>query len=323
MLSPTDFAYKHIVVITADDYKHLSLRNGNILIKNDNDEAVNQFSCAKVFCLFIIGDCTLTTKVIDELLSFKVPLVNLGYNMKYKWIIGSPLAGNTILRYKQYSMSEERMTMIARHIVTNKIQNQRAMLLNLRNKTDEQKKLVWQIDSIIAKVPTVDSSDSLRGLEWNAAKLFFQSYFAELKRYKRMPRVKCDIVNLLMDMGYTYLFYFVEANCNLYGFDSYKWVYHTLFYERRSLVCDLMEPWRCIIDQRIKNMANLGQIHEEDFTFLKGEYQLSYVKSKEYTKLLLDAIIDHKDDIFAYIKQYYRAVMKEEDTLLPTFYITA
>lgn len=142
MLSPTDFAYKHIIVITADEYKHLSLRNGNLLIKNDEDEVINQFSCAKIFCLFVIGDCTLTTKIIDELLSFKVSLISLGFNLRYRWMIGAPLAGNTILRHKQYMMTDEQLLTITRHLVTNKMTNQRALLMTMRDKTDTQKNAI-------------------------------------------------------------------------------------------------------------------------------------------------------------------------------------
>lgn len=87
MLALSDFEYKHLIVITADQYKHLSLRNGNILIKDEDEEVINQFSCAKIFCLFVIGECTLTTKLIDELLSFKISLVSLGFNLKYRWMI--------------------------------------------------------------------------------------------------------------------------------------------------------------------------------------------------------------------------------------------
>ena len=323
MLALSDFEYKHLIVITADQYKHLSLRNGNILIKDEDEKVVNQFSCAKIFCLFVIGECTLTTKLIDELLSFKISLVSLGFNLKYKWMIWNSLAGNTILRHKQYTMTSDIMLVLSKHIITNKIHNQRTLLMKIRNKNNELSEQIQKIDQLLKSVACVDNPDSLRWLEGNAARIFFQSYFAELNRYKRLPRTKCDVINVLMDSGYTYLFYFIEANCNLYGFDTYKWVYHTIFYERKSLICDLMEPRRCIIDQKIKNMANLWQINEEDFVFIKWEYQLSYSKSKEYTKHFLEVIVEHKSQIFLYIKEYYKIIIKQEYGQLPTFDINS
>jgi len=106
-------------------------------------------------------------------------------------------------------------------------------------------------------ISDVEAVDSLRGLEGNASKLFFSAYFKEIGRHRRAPRTKEDILNLLLDIGYSYLYRFIESNLNLYGFDIYKGFYHTLFFERKSLVCDLVEPWRCIMEKKIRKMYNL------------------------------------------------------------------
>ena len=55
-----------------------------------------------------------------------------------------------------------------------------------------------------------------------------------------------------MDIGYTYLFNFIDALLRLYGFDTYLGFYHKEFYQRKSLVCDVVEPFRCIIDKNTK-----------------------------------------------------------------------
>lgn len=41
--------------------------------------------------------------------------------------------------------------------------------------------------------------------------------------------MKCDPLNTLMDIGYTYLFNFADAHLRLYGFDTYMGVYHQVF----------------------------------------------------------------------------------------------
>ena len=92
-------------------------------------------------------------------------------------------------------------------------------------------------------------------------------YFRKLKWERRMPRCKNDIPNLLLDIGYTYLFNFIESLLSIYGFDLYCGVHHTFFYQRKSLVCDLVEPFRCIIDQRIRKAYTLKQVNEDDFFF--------------------------------------------------------
>jgi len=107
-----------------------------------------------------------------------------------------------------------------------------------------------------------------------------------------MPRTRNDIINFLMDIGYSFLYNFIEANLCLYGFDVYKGVYHKLFYERKSLACDLVEPFRCIIDKKIRKMHNLGQINEQDFKFKNGEYTI--LPHVDRTQFLKDAALARK-----------------------------
>lgn len=121
-----------------------------------------------------------------------------------------------------------------------------------------------------------------------------------------MPRTKKDISNLLLDIGYTYLFNFIDSLLRLYGFDTYKGIYHKLFFQRRSLSCDIMEPFRSIIDHALLKAYHLGQIKESDFFFQKSSYGLKYDKSSDYTKIFFDAILSHREEIYQYIKDFYR-----------------
>ncbi|HOM88093.1 MAG TPA: CRISPR-associated endonuclease Cas1, partial [Spirochaetota bacterium] len=125
-------------------------------------------------------------------------------------------------------------------------------------------------------------------------------------------RTKIDTTNTLLDIGYTFLFNIMDAMLNLYGFDVYRGVYHRNFYQRKSLVCDMVEPFRCIIDKKIKNAYNLGQIKAADFTESRGQYFLNHDKNKEYTGWLLQEIMKYKKDMFVYVQKYYRAFMKEK-----------
>ncbi len=126
----------------------------------------------------------------------------------------------------------------------------------------------------------------------------------------RKPRCKIDIYNLLFDIGYTYLFNFIEANLELYGFDTYYGFFHKLFYQRKSLVCDLMEPFRCIIDLRIRKSFSLKQINPQEFECRNGQYFVKREFYKKYSQLFLKEILLYKEDIFLYIQSYYRSFMK-------------
>ena len=208
MLSHADFSEKQIVVIVADQVKDLSLRNDNLLIKiEETDEdgkktskITDQISCFKIFCIFIIGDCTLTTKLITKLFSYQIGVFVLNKSLRPLFTIASPLAGNYVLRDKQYKSTATQDLLIAKHLIKNKVSNQLALLKELRNKDNDLKTAISQIKEIEKKIENADSDDSLRGIEGSASKLFFSNYFKPMKRYKREPRTKSDIINFLMDM---------------------------------------------------------------------------------------------------------------------------
>ncbi len=61
--------------------------------------------------------------------------------------------------------------------------------------------------------------ESFKDFEWNG----------------RQPRVKRDKINLLMDIGYTVLFNYIEAILNIYGFDIYKGNLHKEFYKKKII----------------------------------------------------------------------------------------
>ncbi len=81
---------------------------------------------------------------------------------------------------------------------------------------------------------------------------------------------------------------------------------------RKSLVCDIIEPFRTIIDTSVKKGINLKQIKEEDFKVINYQYKLKYEKTSDYIKIFMQAILKEKDEIFKYIQFYYRAFMKNK-----------
>jgi CRISPR-associated protein Cas1 len=91
MLSRTDFTEKQIVVISSERVKDLSFRNDNLLIKKDG-KIKDQISCFKIFCIFIVGECTITTKLIAKLLKYQIGLYCFQMSLKPLCSIGSALA---------------------------------------------------------------------------------------------------------------------------------------------------------------------------------------------------------------------------------------
>lgn len=118
--------------------------------------------------------------------------------------------------------------------------------------------------------------------------------------------VYCDELGII---GYTILFNYMECFLRMFGFDLYVGVYHRLWFKRKSLVCDLIEPFRCIIDHTTLLAFNRKQFSEKDFTLIKQEYRLKYDKCSDYYRVFYDALIERKSDVFKYVQQYYRCFM--------------
>ena len=199
-------------------------------------------------------------------------------------------------------------------MIINKITNQKDFLKKLRNKElkDSIKKLDETIDKLAAN--NFDNYE-IMGLEGTSAKIYFNRMFKEFNWQGRQPRVKRDKINLLMDIGYTVLFNYIEAILNIYGFDIYKGNLHKEFYKRKSLVCDIIEPFRPIVDYKIRKMINLQQIKDYKFTLYKGQYQLDWHCSNNFVTLILEEILQYKTNIFDFIQQYYRWFMKNENII--------
>lgn len=310
MLSLPDFKYKQIAIHQAGgNGEKLRFRADNIIIEDKDGKVIFQNTCHRLFALFIIGEMSLTSTAIKKAVDFAFPIVLMNRNMKVIAKINCGAEGNTLLRKKQYS-SQERNFEIAKQLVSIKIQNQTQLLKNLRFRSNNDNEAIKHLTDITPS--HANDTKELMGMEGNASKIFFASYFRPMAWQRRSPRCRQDIYNLLLDMGYTYLFNFIEAMLALYGFDLYCGVYHTFFYQRKSLVCDIIEPFRCIIDRRLRKAYNLKQIDPEDFFIQEGQYQLAWQSQSKYIRLFFKDILAEKENIFLFCQAYYRWFMRDK-----------
>ncbi len=308
MMSRNDFVKKQILVYCPAKGDLMAFRNDNILIKNKDNKIKYQSTCYQLFAVFVIGHTTITTGLIQRAYKFGFSICLFSMGLKLYSIIGGRLEGNTLLRQKQY---EYKSLELGQKIIYNKIIIQRQTLKSLRNKTIDCKRTIRRLD-VLAESLTEDTLPllSILGVEGSASKIYFAEMFAFTDWKGRKPRIKQDYINSALDIGYTVLFNVIDAVTGIYGFDTYYGVLHRCFYMRKSLICDLMEPFRTIIDTTVRKGINLKQIKEDDFEKIKGQYVLKYKKSSEYTALFLNAIMEIKEELFLYIQGYYRKFMK-------------
>lgn len=320
-MSRPDFLYKQIIFYSVMDKEKLSFRADNLIITDATNRIKLQHSCHKTFALFIIGNITLTNVVLKKSKQFGFPIFLLNCNFKLDAVIGNSAEGNTLLRRKQYGCSPEVPSQISRQLIAQKIRNQAQLLRKLRQPSRRELRTAHVLETLACSLP--GEGDKLRGKEGAASRIFFKVYFKNLNWKRRAPRCREDIPNLLLDIGYTYLFNFMECLLALYGFDLYCGVYHTFFYQRKSLVCDLVEPFRCIIDHRLRKAHALKQIAAEDFFYDRDHWELKYNRQMHYVKLFMKDIMEHKEEMFLYVRRYYLWFMREfaNESQFPVFKI--
>lgn len=314
MLSPNDFKEKKILFVAtrsgANLPDKLKIKNSNICLYQEG-KLVNKVSCYLVFCVFIIGPIALTSELIKACKEYGISLFLLNYSLLPYAEVVALAEGNYKLRKKQYTLSTKKTLEISKGFVRNKIKNQYQLAKNYNDKIN--------FTNYIKEIDGVKSLESLRGIEGIVAKEYFSEIFEPIGWYRRAPRTKEDIPNLQLDIGYTYLFNYVDAILRIFGFDTYKGVFHRLFFQRKSLTCDLIEPIRPVVDRQLVKSYNLGQIKEKDFKFIKGKFVFKPGRQKEYLNIWFKLLMNYRQEIFSYVLSYYRYFLVPEKYQFPIF----
>ena len=312
MLSLPDFKEKQIILASLSYGDKLSFKNDNVIITDKDKKIKHQSTCYRLFALFIVGHSSITTGLLQRAKKFGFSIVFMTHNLKPYAYWNAGAEGNTLLRSKQYKYDSSN---IAIKIVENKIHNQIKTLQKIRNKDKKMEENIKSLKQYKEKLLTHNLSDKeILGLEGIAGKVYFQALFKDFGWMARRPRVKMDVTNSLLDIGYTLLFNFMDGLLNLYGFDTYKGVYHKDFYQRKSLVCDLVEPFRPIIDYRIRKAYKLNQIKKADFIISQKQYRIFGKKALPYLRFFIETLIENKEEMFKYVQLYYRSFIRNNHT---------
>lgn len=290
MLSISDFQKKQIIFLITSQGDKLSFSNDNVVVKDKNGTIKHQSTCYRLFMICVIGNISITSGLIQRSKKFGFSICLMSTTFKVYEVLGARMDGNTLLRQHQYAYVG---TSIGRKIEQNKIANQSATLKQIRNKSEYLKDGIEMLDKLMEALKTETDYLTIMGIEGNAAKIYFPRMYENVKWTGRKPRIKNDYINVTLDIGYTMLFNIVDAILQVYGFDTYYGVFHRCFYMRKSLVCDIMEPMRPIVDYAIRRAINLGQCKNDDFEEYNNQWHLKYTRSSTYVQFLMSAILEY------------------------------
>ena len=194
-------------------------------------------------------------------------------------------SGNILLRRAQYrgADSETSCLSIAKNMVSAKIANSRNILLRgSRDHGDKDASRAFELSRAadflevrLRLAGKVNSLDSLRGVEGDAAAAYFSAFPQLLTnhdnsltfqgRSRRPPR---DPVNALLSFLYSLLMHDCRSALESCGLDSQCGFLHRDRSGRPSLALDLMEEMRAYLaDRTALSLLNRKQIQLSDFRF--------------------------------------------------------
>lgn len=324
MFTNKDIVYRTIFVINCIHERSLRVSNGELLLEepienSDKMKTLSKLPFQKILALFVIGHIRITTPLIEKCKKFGVALVVMKPSLRPVFFWADSAEGNFLLRQRQYEFVKEDIS-VAKILVENKIRNQLKALCDTRRKDNLTEQSRAMLQGCLDTLPDITEYNSLMGIEGTGAKYFFAAFYQDFDWHQRRPRTRCDTLNVTLDIGYTILFNYIECFLRMFGFDLYVGVYHRMWFKRKSLVCDIMEPFRPIIDKAVRTAWNRKQFSEKDFKVQKGEYRLRCERNADYCRVFFDALIPYKAEVFKYVKSYYRCFMGRKSVrLYPVF----
>lgn len=208
--------------------------------------------------------------------------------------------GNILLRREQYRVcdDEERSLEIARNMIAVKIKNCAGVLQRaVRDHSEridaaEFERKIELLKSAASSALDAKSADSLRGLEGDAAVMYFSLYDDMILQQKdefyfknRSKRPPMDRVNAMMSFTYSMLTSICVSALETVGLDPYAGFFHTERPGRCSLALDLVEEFRAAVADRFvlteinRKMVSGGDFVEKESggILLKDESRRRYI----------------------------------------------
>ncbi|MEH2953717.1 type I-C CRISPR-associated endonuclease Cas1c [Candidatus Merdisoma sp. JLR.KK011] len=265
--------------ITSSD-KYLSLDGENVVVLSEKQE-VGRVPLHNLEAIVTFGFTGASPVLMGACAKRNVALSFLSQSGRFLARVSGEVRGNVLLRKKQYFLSEdeEASLTIAKNFITGKVFNARWVLERaardhaMRLDMERMKSVSGQLKKSLGTVRRCDSMGTLRGIEGEAAGLYF-SVFDEMilqqkedfSFHRRSRRPSLDATNALLSFTYTLLTNMCAAALETVGFDPYVGFMHTDRPGRASLALDLMEELRAVFaDRFVLSLINKRMVSSSGF----------------------------------------------------------
>ena len=272
-----------LYIMTEGAYVRADHETLKVVVEKETKLQVPLHHIGSVVCF---GDVLMSPAAICRCADEGRSVVWLDRNGRFKARVEGPVSGNVLLRRAQYeaSFNPDVMLAIARNMVAGKVQNARQVMLRGARESmgnedgDSLRDTAKALARTIQRLPTCEGLDTLRGLEGEAARVYFSTLdrlvsveretFAMNGRSRRPP---LDPLNALLSFLYALLMNDCVAAAEGVGLDPQVGFLHAIRPGRAALALDLMEELRCIFADRLAlTLINRRQITAQDFLVRPG-----------------------------------------------------
>ncbi|HBY57410.1 MAG TPA: CRISPR-associated endonuclease Cas1 [Candidatus Atribacteria bacterium] len=267
---------------------YLRKKNNCFLIKNE--DKVFEVSVKKIDSILITTSAYLSTDAVKFAVDNNIDIIFLDYyGNPYGRVWHSKLGSTTLIRRKQLESSTgETGLNLAKEWIICKIENNIDFLKSLANSRPNKEKVINEcVVSLEKKIFMLrkmkgsleEKRNSIMAIEGMAGKEYFEALSHIIpERFKfngRSRNPAKDEFNCLLNYGYGVLYSMVEKGCILAGLDPYLGFIHTDNYNKKSLVFDLIEIFRILVDKTVVYLFSKRKVKKEYFDQIKNGLSLN------------------------------------------------
>jgi len=291
------------------------LTQKNEIFRLKNEDRVLDLSPRKVESFVITNQAMITTQAINLALENNIDIVFLdSFGDPAGRIWFAKMGSTALIRRRQLEMDgNESGLLLVRDLVKNKIENQIRFLKTLKNaRPGKEERFMDAILAIGKNIETLDSMDgenvsdlrnTIMGLEGVSARAYFKVLARTVpEKYKfkgRSRRPAKDPFNAVLNYCYGMLYSKVEKACIIAGLDPFIGFLHTDNYNKKSLVFDLIEPFRIFAEMTSVYLFTGKKIKDEFFDVMEHSVSLNQ-KGKP---VVVEAMDKHLEDKVRYRKK--------------------
>ena len=284
----------------------VSIHEGQLRIKHKEGE--HSVALQQVKTLFLNRASLLSAEVVWAAMEFDVDVQFVdrrGNPVARLW--GNRFGSISTIRKQQLLFSQHPTAALAwvREVLVQKVEQQQTLLalLEVPEHRHWLVEVMAQIGKIAEKLNVVEAVDlataapTLRGLEAQAGKLFFQSVSKLLpEQYgfaSRSQHPALDMFNALLNYAYGMLYGKVETALIRAGIDPHIGIFHRDDYNRAVLTYDVIEKYRVWADYVVTNLCVQQVIYVEFFEVENGTFYLNEMGKR----ILIQTMTNYLEEI--------------------------